>query len=142
MLPLHGKPSCGFKCNHTTLPCWQASNWRYGLNSPQSPFRPPPTLSRLTPSLQVFIPRRTLDLKRSVEQVTAQLRSRGLQDQGDHSRGNPSVADIASHLGITEAAVQSVQLVKASTHVVGLEPGGSESNPYEDVQLAKVSRVT
>jgi hypothetical protein len=63
--------------------------------------------------------------------------SRELEEQ----QAEPSPAAIARHLRISEAAVRGVQLVKASANVVGLDPGGSDNNPFEDVQMAKVSRA-
>ncbi len=90
---------------------------------------------------QLYIPRRTLDLKRAVEEATAQLRSEGrdLAERSGRRDAGPSTADVARRLRISEAAVRDVQRVQASANVVSLDPGGgSESNPYEDVQLSKV----
>ena len=92
--------------------------------------------------LQVFIPRYTLDLKRGVEKATAALRSEAGEEPQhpgaatESSDQQPSAAAIAKRLGVTERAVQAVHEVW-HTRMASLDPGGSEDNPYEDVQLAK-----
>ncbi|GAX80824.1 hypothetical protein CEUSTIGMA_g8259.t1 [Chlamydomonas eustigma] len=77
---------------------------------------------------QVYIPRRTLDLKRKVQEAAS------IHREAD---GRPDVAAIARSLKVSESAIRDVLLVQSSSHVVSLEPGGSESNPYEDVHLAR-----
>ena len=85
---------------------------------------------------QVFIPRRTLDLKKSVERATEALR-REVDKADTRERGKaPTAAAIAKRLGITERAVQGVHDVW-HTKLSSLDPGGANDNPYEDVQLAK-----
>jgi DNA-directed RNA polymerase specialized sigma subunit len=88
---------------------------------------------------QVFIPRRTIDLQRSVEKATEALSRE--RDEGGLLGGRggepPSAASIAKRLGITERAVLGVHQLW-HTKLLSLEPGGAKNdNPYEDVQMAK-----
>jgi hypothetical protein len=79
--------------------------------------------------LQVYIPRRTLDLKRKVQKAALVHRD---------IAGRPDIPAIARSLKLSQSTVLDVLLVQSSSQVVSLEPGGSETNPYEDVHLAKV----
>ena len=90
---------------------------------------------------QVFIPRRTLDLRRSVQVATSILRSQHQRppggDDDNGSSAEPSDAAVAAHLGVAESAVAAVREA-FSTWMSSLDPvEGSGDCGSEDVQIMR-----